>query len=63
MSGEEFGREDVSPEVLVFAERDLQLDRVGVVSLSCEHGESMVEDGAASLDTLIEPASTMPLFI
>lgn len=55
MTGEELGREDVGPEAVIFAEGDLEVDRIGDMALAGEHGHGVVEDVRATLHALVEP--------
>lgn len=63
MLGQQFGGEDIRPEFLVFAERHLQLDRIGVVALAGEHGHGVVEDVAPALHALVEPGGAMLVLV
>jgi hypothetical protein len=41
----------------------MEIDRVGSMTLSCEHSHGMVENVASTLDTLVEPTGSMALFV
>jgi hypothetical protein len=41
----------------------LKINRISMVALSSEHGHSVVEDIASTLNTLIQPVGTMTLFV
>lgn len=60
---EELSGEDIGPEDVVFAERNVEIDGIGVVALSCEHGHGVVEDVTSTLDTLVEPCGAMTLLV
>jgi transposase len=53
MSRKKLGWEDVSPEDVVLAERNLEVYRVRMMALSCEHCHGVVENIASTLNTLV----------
>ena len=53
VSCEELRGKNISPEDVVFAERDVKIHRVGMMALSREHGHGVVEDVASTLNTLV----------
>jgi hypothetical protein len=63
VSSKQIGREDISPENVVLTEGNVQVDGVGAVALSCEHGHGMMKDVTSTLDTLVQPAGSMAFFV
>lgn len=79
MPGQQFCGEDIGPEGMVLpkgylggisagscgrlSKTNLQLDRICMISLACEHCHGVMENIAPSLHSLIEPACPMSFLV
>jgi hypothetical protein len=63
MARKKLGREDISPEDIVFAKGDLKVHGISMMALSRKHCHGVMENVASTLNTLVQPVSSMALLV